>query len=112
VRQFVHVDKDLGEELMMLPSYMALLADASFKEWVVRYADDKKLFYADFAKTFAKLMGLGIQRGEDGNIQNEENLTDGYVSAPKKADGPGLPDVANDEAKPLRKENEKFRARL
>lgn len=36
VLQFVHVDEDLGEGLMMLLTDMALLTDPSFKEWVVR----------------------------------------------------------------------------
>ncbi|KAF2812610.1 cytochrome c peroxidase [Mytilinidion resinicola] len=112
VRQFVHVDEELRKELMMLPSDMALLADERFKEWVVRYAEDKELFYADFAKAFAKLMELGLRRGEDGKVLNEDNQKGGYASAPKKLDGLGLPGVANEEAEPLREENEKFRARL
>ncbi|KAF2493271.1 cytochrome c peroxidase [Lophium mytilinum] len=104
VQQFVHVDKEVGEELMMLPSDMALVADESFKEWV--------LFYADFAKAFARLMELGLKRGEDGRVLDESDQKEGYASAPKKPDGPGVPGVANEEAEPLREENEKFRARL
>ncbi|KAI7530381.1 putative heme-binding, partial [Hortaea werneckii] len=62
VRQFVHYDEDMDEELMMLPTDLALLSDPSFKPWVELYAKDKDRFYADFAKVFAKLMELGIQR--------------------------------------------------
>jgi len=111
VLQFVHVDEDLGEELMMLPTDMALLTDPSFKEWVVRYADDKEVFYADFAKAFAKSMELGIQRDAQGKVVNSVNLKDEYHSAPKKANKPGLSNASNEETEPLRMDNERFRAR-
>lgn len=91
---------------------MALLTDPSFKEWVVRYADDKEVFYADFTKAFAKLMELGIQRDAQGRVVNSDNLKGGYHSAPKKVNKPGLPNASNEEAEPLRMENERFRARL
>ncbi|KIX04921.1 uncharacterized protein Z518_05792 [Rhinocladiella mackenziei CBS 650.93] len=66
--QFVYVDEDLeggeadgeAEELMMLPTDMALLHDPSFRAWVDKYAEDKELFFRDFAKVFAKLLELGI----------------------------------------------------
>ena len=112
VLQFVHIDEDLGEELMMLPTDMALQTDPSFKEWVVRYADYKEVFYADFAKAFTKLMELGIQRDAQGKVANLDNLKGRYHSAPKKASKPGLPNASNEEAKPLRMEHERFRARL
>lgn len=78
----------------------------------VRYADDKEVFYADFAKAFTKLMELGIQRDAQEKVANLDNLKGRYHSAPKKANKPGLPNASNEEAKPLRMENEKFRARL
>lgn len=96
----------------MLPTDMALLTDPSFKEWAMRYADDKEAFYADFAKAFTKLMGLGIQRDAQGKVVNSDNLKVRYHSAPKKANKPGLPNASNEETKPLRMENERFRARL
>ena len=41
VRQFVHYDEDAEEELMMLPTDLALMADPTFKHWVEVYANDK-----------------------------------------------------------------------
>ena len=38
VRQFVHYDEDAEEELMMLPTDLALTADPTFKHWVNVYA--------------------------------------------------------------------------
>lgn len=113
VKQFVHVDEDLDEELMMLPTDLALLNDKSFRPWVELYAKDKDRFFADFAKVFAKLVELGIQRDAQGKITNSDNVNGGYHSAPKKSDNPGLPEKSGDgEAEPLRQENKKFRARL
>ncbi|KIX95402.1 uncharacterized protein Z520_08919 [Fonsecaea multimorphosa CBS 102226] len=98
--QYVYVDEDAAaaaededeeepEELMMLPSDMALLEDARFRIWVDRYARDRDLFFADFAAVFAKLLELGIRRdGESGAVLNDENLQAGYRSAPKKSDSP------------------------
>jgi cytochrome c peroxidase len=74
------------EELMMLPTDMALLSDPAFRPWVERYAEDKDLFFDHFTKVFAKLLELGIQRDATGNVVNLENLQDGYKSAPKKSD--------------------------
>jgi len=36
---------------------MALIEDAKFRPWVEKYADDRDLFFDDFAKAFAKLIG-------------------------------------------------------
>ncbi|KAH0843117.1 hypothetical protein AYO21_03408 [Fonsecaea monophora] len=100
VMQYVYVDEDEDEdgeaetgekadELMMLPSDMALLHDPSFRVWVDRYADDKDLFFADFAAVFARLLELGIKRDPvSGAVINEDNLQGGYRSAPKKSDTP------------------------
>ncbi|GAA5822506.1 hypothetical protein JCM3770_002441 [Rhodotorula araucariae] len=63
-------NEDLGEELMMLPTDMALIEDPEFRKWVVKYAEDRDAFYEDFAKVFAKLIELGVER------------TDSYESAP------------------------------
>ncbi|KAK8215358.1 hypothetical protein M8818_001979 [Zalaria obscura] len=111
--QFVHVDEDLEEELMMLPSDLALRNDEGFRPWVELYARDRERFFEDFAKAFAKLLELGIKRDKEGRVVNSDNVKGGYHSAPKKSDRPGKPDDAGDgEAEPLREENKKFRARL
>ena len=113
VRQFVHYDEDLDEELMMLPTDLALTQDESFAPWVKKYAEDKELFYQDFAKAFGKLLELGITRDEQGNITNSDNVGGGYHSAPKKSSKAGKPaDAGDGVAEPLREENEKFRAKL
>ncbi|KAI1493916.1 peroxiredoxin [Biscogniauxia mediterranea] len=98
LEQFSYVDEDADgdeqeapEELMMLPTDMSLLSDAAFRPWVERYAEDKERFFADFAAAFAKLLELGLRRDADGNVVNEENVADGYKSAPKKSDAPGAP---------------------
>ncbi|KAI1636940.1 heme peroxidase [Biscogniauxia mediterranea] len=102
LEQFSYVDEDAdadadgdeqppAEELMMLPTDMSLLSDAAFRPWVERYAEDKERFFADFARAFAKLLELGLRRDADGNVVNEENVADGYKSAPKKSDAPGAP---------------------
>ncbi|KAK7903355.1 hypothetical protein LTR67_001374 [Exophiala xenobiotica] len=124
LEQYVYVDEDMKDEedpelaeeetLMMLPTDMALLEDPSFRVWVDRYAEDKELFFRDFAAVFARLLELGIQRDADGRVVNEENLKDGYRSAPKKSDSPGRPGRdQNDgqvghEAGRLKRENEQY----
>lgn len=75
---FQYKNEALGEELMMLPTDMALVADESFKPWVHAYAEDKDLFYRDFSNAFAKLIELGVDRKE-------------YEVAPKKSDSLGAP---------------------
>jgi cytochrome c peroxidase len=109
VRQFVHYDEDAEEELMMLPTDLALTADPTFKHWVNVYAQDKEKFFEDFAKVFAKLVELGIQRDENGKVINSDNEKGGYHSAPKKSSSPGKADEVDSygEAEPLREENEK-----
>lgn len=55
-----YVDPD--DELMMLPSDIALLEDANFKKYVELYAGDKDAFFRDFAIAFAKMLELGVNR--------------------------------------------------
>ncbi|KAJ3343584.1 L-ascorbate peroxidase 3 [Gonapodya sp. JEL0774] len=55
--------RDPEDTIMMLPSDLALLADPVFKKYVVAYARDEKLFFDDFAKSFSKLLDLGVSRG-------------------------------------------------
>lgn len=127
VEQFVYVDEDdedgdeegaAGEKpegLMMLPTDMSLLSDAAFRPWVERYARDKDLFFEHFAAVFAKLLELGIRRDAAGQVVNDENLEDGYRSAPKKSDEAQAPRVDQNkgqvghEAAPLKGQNEEAR---
>jgi cytochrome c peroxidase len=44
MEQYVYVDADLDEELMMLLMDIALLEDPKFIVWMERYAKDKDLF--------------------------------------------------------------------
>ncbi|KAI1141882.1 heme peroxidase [Hypoxylon sp. FL0543] len=120
VEQFVYVEEDADtdgeEELMMLPTDMALLSDAAFRPWVEKYAEDKELFFEHFAQVFAKLLELGIRRDAGGRVVNEENVAEGYRSAPKKSDVATAPGDQGSgqighEAGPLREENERFRRR-
>jgi cytochrome c peroxidase len=111
VQQFVNYDEDSETELMMLPTDMALLSDEQFAVHVRRYAEDKEVFFQDFAKVFAKLIELGIQRDAEGRITNADNEQGGYHSAPKKKDVAGAPSKSNEEADPLKMENEKFMAK-
>ena len=109
MRQFVHYDEDAEEELMMLPTDLALLVDPVFKHWVEVYAKDKERFFEDFSKVFAKLVELGIQRDQDGKVTNSDNEKGGYHSAPKKSSKPGEAVKVDlfEEAKPLKEENER-----
>ncbi|KAF5610252.1 heme-binding peroxidase [Fusarium subglutinans] len=86
VTQFSSVDPDTEEELMMLPTDMALTTDPEFSKYVRLYAEDKELFFNDFKAAFAKLLELGIARDAEGNITNSDNEKGGYRSAPKKSD--------------------------
>nr|POE74521.1 putative heme-binding peroxidase [Quercus suber] len=114
VRQFVYYDEDSEEELMMLPTDLALLSDASFRKWVELYADDKDKFFADFSAVFAKLVELGIVRDASGKVVNSDNVKGGYHSAPKKSDQAGAQDKVDryGEADALQKENQQYRSRL
>lgn len=114
VRQYVYYDEDAEEELMMLPTDLALLSDPSFKKYVQLYASDKDKFFEDFSKVFAKLVELGIQRDESGKVVNGDNLKGGYHSAPKKSEKPGKEDSVDryGEAEPLREHNQQIRSRL
>lgn len=102
----------------MLPTDMALNSDPHFSPWVKKYANDKELFFRDFAAVFAKLLELGIQRDSEGRITNTDNKRGGYHAAPKKKAEPGVPGkttddrVEGDEGKPLAMENRRFKARL
>ncbi|KAK4701637.1 hypothetical protein P7C70_g4591, partial [Phenoliferia sp. Uapishka_3] len=78
---FQYKNEDLGEELMMLPTDLALIEDPAFKPYVAAYADDKDLFYKDFSNAFEKLIELGVERSERP-----------YEPAPKKSDQLGAPE--------------------
>ncbi len=66
----------------------------------------------DFAKVFAKLLELGIQRDSEGGVTNVDNENGGYVSAPKKKGKPGKMGQPGKEAEPLAEENKQLRAKL
>ncbi|KAF9886899.1 hypothetical protein FE257_011022 [Aspergillus nanangensis] len=88
VRQFVYVDPDAeegDEQLMMLPTDVALIEDPKMRVWVEKYAEDKDLFFEHFSNVFAKLVELGIRRDASGMVLNTDNVKGGYVSAPKKS---------------------------
>ena len=51
--------QDPSGKLMMLPSDLVLIEDASFKQYVDVYAKDQKKFFADFADAFSRLLALG-----------------------------------------------------
>lgn len=51
---------------LTIPSQMALMEDPVFKEWVLKYAKDQKLFFKDFANAFGKLIELGVDRDDSG----------------------------------------------
>ncbi|RMD43185.1 hypothetical protein DV735_g1943, partial [Chaetothyriales sp. CBS 134920] len=125
VEQYVWTDEDLAadeededaeepEELMMLPTDIALIQDPSFRPWVELYAEHKDIFFDHFAKVFAKLLELGITRDVNGNVVNDDNLEGGYKSAPKKSDVPAAPEKSQghgqvgDEAKPLKEARAKL----
>lgn len=129
VEQYVYAEEDIGdededselaedaEELMMLPTDIALIHDPSFRPWVELYAERKDIFFGHFAKVFAKLLELGLRRDKNGIVVNEENQEDGYKSAPKKSDVATA--LSKDQnrgqvghgARPLKEENEKLRKR-
>lgn len=112
VLRFSHVNEDLGEELMMLPTDMALLNDSSSKRGSRGTLRIRMCFMRTLHKAFANLMELGIQKDADGKVLNSDNVKGGYISVPKKLDALGMPALANKEAELLRKGDEKFRARL
>ena len=49
----------LTEELMMLPTDLALRTDDKFRVWAELYARDEQVFFDDFAAAYAKLIALG-----------------------------------------------------
>lgn len=91
VMQFMNYDEDTETELMMLPTDIVLTTDPDFRKYVELYAQDKDLFFADFAKVFDKLMELGIARDASGAVTNTDNVKGGYHSAPKKNNSPEGP---------------------
>ena len=57
--------EDSSKQLMMLPSDLVLIQDASFKVWVEKYAKDNSLFYKDFASAYRKLLENGCKNLKD-----------------------------------------------
>jgi len=57
-----HQYRDVNtQQLMMLPTDIALIKDPSFKKYVDAYADDQKLFFTDFSNAFSTLLELGTK---------------------------------------------------
>ena len=56
--QLQYTDEETGE-LMMLPTDIALLEDASFARHVGRYAANQATFFKEFAAAYGKLLNLG-----------------------------------------------------
>jgi cytochrome c peroxidase len=54
--------KDDNDRIMMLPADMAFRDDLEFKKIVEEYANDKEIFFNDFAAAFGKLLDLGVPR--------------------------------------------------
>jgi len=65
--QFVDVQT---EELMMLPTDMALKSDPEFRKYAELYANNEEKFFEDFSAAFAKLISLGCPE------QPQEQLSD------------------------------------
>ncbi len=51
-------------QLMMLPADLWLLEDKEFRKYVDQYAKDEKVFFADFAAAFSRLLELGVDFGK------------------------------------------------
>mmetsp|Transcript_18555 Transcript_18555/g.48156 ORF Transcript_18555/g.48156 Transcript_18555/m.48156 type:complete len:390 (+) Transcript_18555:60-1229(+) len=49
------------QQLMMLPTDIALTKDKSFMKWVDKYAGDQQAFFVDFSKAFSKLLENGTK---------------------------------------------------
>jgi catalase (peroxidase I) len=64
--QFVDV---LTEELMMLPTDMALRTDEKFCVWSELYARDEQTFFDDFAAAYGKLICLGCPESSDISVK-------------------------------------------
>ncbi|ORY28446.1 heme peroxidase [Rhizoclosmatium globosum] len=58
------------EQLMMLPTDMALIWDPEFKKYVEEYAANQDVFFKDFSCAFGRLLELGVTRDE--NIEGHE----------------------------------------
>ncbi|TPX56834.1 hypothetical protein PhCBS80983_g04250 [Powellomyces hirtus] len=66
--------RDEDDELMMLPADMAVIRDPEFAKIAKEYAQSNELFFKDFAAAFAKLLELGVPRGNDpGNAPTAPN---------------------------------------
>lgn len=55
-----------NREIMMLNTDMEMVASKDFRVWAEIYANDEKLFFEDYAKVFAKLLELGVERNKEG----------------------------------------------
>ena len=60
---------DPTDTLVMLPTDIALIEDATFRVDVERYAADQELFFKDFAAAYGKLMCLGCPEQCDPDVK-------------------------------------------
>ncbi|RLV93489.1 putative heme-binding peroxidase [Spathaspora sp. JA1] len=67
--QYFNHDKSL----IMLNTDLELIRDVKFLVWVKSYAKDEELFFQDFAQAFSKLLELGIDRDEQGQVMPKRN---------------------------------------
>ncbi|KAJ3101447.1 hypothetical protein HK100_004544 [Physocladia obscura] len=65
---------DEDEQIMMLPTDMALLWDDAFRSIVEEYKDDQDLFFRDFSDAFARLLELGVARSNDGGANGGQEV--------------------------------------
>jgi cytochrome c peroxidase len=50
------------EDLIMLPSDIALMIDPDFCKYVQVYASSQDAWFSDFARAFEKMLELGVKR--------------------------------------------------
>ena len=67
--------------IMQLPTDRALLLDAGFRDVVVKFANDKALFFDQYAKSFKKMSELG----RDISVQWCDYIYDSNETMPDKA---------------------------
>ncbi|KAJ3012506.1 UNVERIFIED_CONTAM: hypothetical protein HDU68_001162 [Siphonaria sp. JEL0065] len=79
------------EQLMMLPTDMALLWDPAFKVIVEEYAQDQDLFFKDFSSAFGRLLELGVPRRSVSVVEEagERELVQEVARNPPKEESVG-----------------------
>jgi len=65
---FVEVKAKRDAELLVLPTDAAVFEDEGFRPYAELYASDEGAFFADYAKSHAKLSELGVKWAEGGPV--------------------------------------------